>query len=67
MARDTTPDSADEPAISNGPNARPRDETIGQSGRGEPDDSSRQVEIDPEEEEAIARKILERPPEPDRR
>ncbi|WP_237479030.1 hypothetical protein [Lichenibacterium dinghuense] len=67
MATDTTPDPADGPSISDGPNARPRDETIGQSGRGEPDDSSRQVEIAPEEEEAIARKILERPPQPDRR
>jgi hypothetical protein len=43
--------------ISNGPNARPRDETISQTGRGLPDDSSRPVEIDPEEERKIADQI----------
>ena len=64
MARDPTPDPT--PAISDGPDARPRNAPIGQSGVGEPDDSSRQVEISPEEEQAIARKILERPPEPGR-
>lgn len=44
-------------AISNGPNARPRDETISQSGPGFPDDSSRPVEITPEEEARIVKKI----------
>lgn len=44
--------------ISNGPNARPRDEPIGQSGHGLPDDSSRPVQITPEEEAEIARKIV---------
>ncbi len=46
--------------ISNGPNARPRDEPIGQSGGGEPDDSSKAVEISPEEEAKIADKILKK-------
>ena len=46
--------------ISNGPNARPRDEPIGQSSGGEPDDSSKAVEISPEEEERITDKILDR-------
>ena len=45
--------------ISNGPNARPRDETIAQTERGLPDDTGRPVEISPEEEKRIARKILE--------
>lgn len=38
---------------SNGPNSRPRNDTIGQSGAGIPDDSSRPVEID----EAEAKRI----------
>ncbi len=46
--------------ISNGPNARPRDEPIGQTERGLPDDSSQPVEISPEEEARIADKILDR-------
>ena len=45
-------------SISTGPNARPRDEPIGQSAGGEPDDSSKAVEITPEEEAKIADKIL---------
>ena len=45
--------------ISDGPNARPRDETIAQTERGLPDDTARPVEISPEEEKRIARKILE--------
>lgn len=47
-------------AISNGPNSRPRDEPIGQSAGGEPDDSSKAVEISPEEEKRIADRILDR-------
>lgn len=46
--------------VSTGPNARPRDEPIGQSSGGEPDDSSEAVEISPEEEKRIADKILDR-------
>ena len=53
-------EDADERPISNGPNARPRDETIDQAGGGEPDNSSRAVEISPEEERRIADKILNR-------
>ena len=52
------PDHDFERPISTGPNARPRDEPIGQSAGGEPDDSSRAVEITPEEEGKIADKIL---------
>jgi len=44
--------------ISNGPNARARDEPIGQTGPGLPDDSSMPIEITPEEEAKIAAKIL---------
>ena len=47
-----------EKPISNGPNARARDEPVGQSEHGLPDDSSKPVEITPEEEAKIARKIL---------
>ena len=46
--------------ISTGPNARPHDEPIGQSSEGEPDDSSKAVEITPEEEKRIADKLLDR-------
>ncbi|WP_137389909.1 hypothetical protein [Rhodoligotrophos defluvii] len=45
--------------ITTGPNDRPRDETIGQSGPGLPDDSSRPVEVDEAEIER-ARQALER-------
>lgn len=45
---------------SDGPNARPRDESIDQAAGGEPDDSSMAVEISPEEERKIADKILKR-------
>jgi hypothetical protein len=52
------PDDADSKRpISNGPNARPRDEPIGQTGPGLPNDSSRPVEVDPDEEQAIADRI----------
>ena len=44
------PDSA-------GPNSRPRDETIAQTGPGIPDDTSSQVEITPEEEKNIEKSI----------
>lgn len=45
--------------ISNGPNDRPRDAPIGETGPGLPDDSSRPEDPTPEEEAAIARKIRE--------
>ena len=38
---------------STGPNARPRDETIAQTGPGIPDDTSAPVEVTPEEERNI--------------
>ena len=44
--------------ISNGPNARPRDESIASTAVGLPDDSSSPVDIDPEEEKRIAEKLL---------
>ncbi len=50
-------DARTEGAISDGPNARPRDETISQSGPGLPDDSSLPVEITPEEEARITERI----------
>lgn len=43
-----------------GMNARPLDETISQTGPGFPDDTSRPVEIDPEEEKALERAIRKR-------
>ena len=42
---------------STGPNARPRDETIAQTGPGIPDDTSAPVEISPEEEKRIDKGI----------
>jgi hypothetical protein len=42
---------------STGTNSRPRDETIAQTGPGIPDDTSSQVEISPEEEERIEKRI----------
>jgi hypothetical protein len=49
--------------ISNGPNARPRDASIAQTGEGLPNDSSRPVEVSEEEERRIRQK-LGAPPEP---
>ena len=46
-----------EPPISDGQSGRPRDETIGQTGRGLPNDTGRPVEIDPEEARRIEEKI----------
>ncbi|TGD96769.1 hypothetical protein [Methylobacterium nonmethylotrophicum] len=43
--------------ISNGPNARPRDATIAQTGPGLPNDTSSPVEIDEEEARRIEEKI----------
>lgn len=58
--RDETREDAprrDPPSISNGPNARPRNETIAQTGGGLPNDSGQPIEIDPEEERRIEEKI----------
>ena len=46
--------------ISTGPNARPLDEGLAQTGQGLPDDSSRAVEATPEEEQRLREKWLER-------
>lgn len=48
--------------ISNGPNARPRDESIASTAVGLPDDTSSPVDIDPEEEKRMADKLLGRTP-----
>lgn len=42
---------------STGPNARPRDTTIGQTGEGIPDDSGRPVQVDEAEAKRIEEKI----------
>ena len=42
---------------STGTNSRPRDETIAQTGPGIPDDTGSQVEISPEEEKRIEKRI----------
>lgn len=51
-----------EEKISTGLNDRPRNETIGQSGEGLPDDTSRPVEVD-ESQVAVLRRKLGAPPE----
>jgi len=45
---------------STGPNARPKDETIAETGEGLPDDSSRLPEDVEDADEAAARKSLDR-------
>ncbi|AWN47705.1 hypothetical protein DK419_16430 [Methylobacterium terrae] len=57
MADDPSRDTRRETKISNGPNARPRDETIAQTGPGLPNDSSAPVEIDEEEARRIEDRI----------
>ncbi|ACB78930.1 conserved hypothetical protein [Methylorubrum populi BJ001] len=42
---------------STGPNARPRDTTIGQTGEGIPDDSGQPVQVDEDEARRIEEKI----------
>lgn len=56
MARDDEKQREDRPD-STGPNARPRDETIGQTGEGIPDDSGKLVQVDEKEAERIEEKI----------
>lgn len=51
----------DPETITTGLNDRPRGDTIGQSGGGLPDDSGKTVDIDPEEEARIARKLKDAP------
>ena len=42
---------------STGPNSRPRDTTIGQTGEGIPDDSGQPVQVDEDEARRIEEKI----------
>ena len=56
MERDPPDPPSDKPD-STGPNARPRDTTIAQTGEGIPDDSGRPVEVDDREAERIEEKI----------
>ena len=46
---------------STGTNARPRHDTISQTGGGAPDDTGQAVDIDPEEEQRIAESIRNMP------
>lgn len=49
--------SREERPDSTGPNARPRDTTIGQTGKGIPDDSGQPVQVDEAEAKRIEEKI----------
>lgn len=53
----TTP-APDQASISNGPNARPRNESIAQSAGGMPNDTSQPIEVDDAEVERIREKLL---------
>lgn len=53
----TDPEKA-EASISNGPNARPRNEAIGQSAGGVPDDAGRPIDVSEEEAARIEETIL---------
>ncbi len=57
--RTTKTTASNQPELG-GVNARPKYETIAQTGEGIPDDTSHPVEIDPEEEKAIERAIRKR-------
>ncbi|TNC13493.1 hypothetical protein FF100_11925 [Methylobacterium terricola] len=57
MADETDTETGKREKISNGPNARPRNETIAQTGPGLPNDTSSPVEIDEEEARRIEDKI----------
>jgi hypothetical protein len=50
--------------ITTGANDRPRDETIGQSGEGLPDDSGRPLEADESQIARIREKLERKPPRP---
>ncbi|PXW65421.1 hypothetical protein [Methylobacterium sp. B4] len=56
MIRDG-PNQRDERPDSTGPNARPRNDTIAQTGEGIPDDSGRPVQVDEEEAQRIEETI----------
>ncbi|GAN49911.1 hypothetical protein ME121_3947 [Methylobacterium sp. ME121] len=59
MAMDQERERPKEPPLSDGPSARPRDETIAQTGPGLPNDTGRPVEVDEAEAARIERKIRE--------
>ena len=54
----TTPKQTPTEPISDGPNARPRDESIAQSAEGLPNDTSKPIEVDALEEQRIREKLL---------
>lgn len=56
MSIDERPPHEERPD-STGPNARPRDTTIGQTGEGIPDDSVQPVQVDEAEAKRIEEKI----------
>ena len=56
MERESTENLADKPD-STGPNSRPRETTIAQTGEGIPDDSGRPIELDEAEAKRIEDKI----------
>lgn len=47
------------PPISDGVNARPRDESIAQTGRGLPNDSSKPIDVDDAEIERVRKKLFQ--------
>lgn len=60
MAKSPTDQDRDlskEPPISDGQSGRPRDEPIGQTGRGLPNDTGQPIDIDEAEAARIERKI----------
>ena len=46
------------PSISDGPNARPRDVSIGQTAGGLPDDTGEAIDVDPKDEERMRDSLL---------
>lgn len=50
---------ASTPKITTGANDRPRNETIGQTGDGFPDDSGQPLEVDPAEIERVREKLMD--------
>lgn len=53
------PEERNERPDSVGPNARPRDTTIAQTGEGIPDDSGKPVQVDEDEAKRVKKKIRE--------
>ena len=57
----SNPSKRSDPVDSTGPNARPRQDTISQTGAGLPDDTGQPVDIDPAEEARLEKAIRELP------